>query len=448
MSDYNELPPTGQANEPTQTGPAAEPQPAAYCQNCGRPLTRDSARTVGQAVFCEPCLEARVSGTNPYMPVNAPTPEGSAMWTAGSPSAPNPVLATLLGFIPGVGAMYNGQYAKGIVHLIVFVCLVTVADAYNIFGLFVAGWEFYMAIDANHTARARRDGLPLPNPFGLNEIGERLGFGKAWGNSNAAYTAPSHPGATRSDAGPFASAGSTPPPYTPPPYTPPPYTPPPYAAQPYAAQPYTAQPTQPFAPPPAPSWGAPAAYTPTWTHENANTGVPPAGGYTAPYPPAQPGPLSRFPSGAVWLIGLGSIFLLATTGLFNAFSAHAVIGLALIGLGIWSFLRRMSESGPSLHDDGSPLYRYRVLRALRVPVWLVLIGLWFLLDSFHLIRLHHTWPVILIIAGVLSLLERLIFNSLPPMAAGAPAYGAPGWEPAHAPPVETPVANDPVKGGN
>ena len=98
-----------------------------------------------------------------------------------APGEPNPGLAALLGFIPGVGAMYNEQYAKGIVHLMVFAVLVSLAsDVNDIFGLFVIGWMFYMVIEAHHTARARRDGTPLPNPFGLNDLSERLGFGKAW----------------------------------------------------------------------------------------------------------------------------------------------------------------------------------------------------------------------------------------------------------------------------
>ena len=29
-------------------------------------------------------------------------------------------IALFLGFIPGVGAIYNGQYAKGLVHAVVF----------------------------------------------------------------------------------------------------------------------------------------------------------------------------------------------------------------------------------------------------------------------------------------------------------------------------------------
>ena len=33
----------------------------AFCQNCGKPLCQECARTVGSAVFCEPCLAARLA---------------------------------------------------------------------------------------------------------------------------------------------------------------------------------------------------------------------------------------------------------------------------------------------------------------------------------------------------------------------------------------------------
>ncbi len=116
--------------------------------------------------------------------------------------------------------MYNEQYAKGIVHLVVFAVLVSLADNHGIFGLFIAGWVFYMAIEAYHTAAARRDGRPLPNPFGLNDIGERLGFGKAWSTGHphaprrprtAAATPPPAPGFTP----PAAAWGAPPPPQYP-----------------------------------------------------------------------------------------------------------------------------------------------------------------------------------------------------------------------------------------
>src|SRR5580698_1464157 len=161
----------------------------AFCQNCGKPLCQECTRVVGSAVYCEPCLAAKLAG-------NAPPPAGGSYAYTGSdggvnytvsgavpppaPGEPNPGLAALLGFIPGVGAMYNGQYAKGVVHLIVFAILVSLADEHGIFGLFIAGWVCYQVIEAYHTAKARRDGTPLPNPFGLNDLGERLGFGKSW----------------------------------------------------------------------------------------------------------------------------------------------------------------------------------------------------------------------------------------------------------------------------
>src|ERR1700758_2808767 len=82
--------------------------------------------------------------------------------------------------------MYNGQYAKGVAHLVIFAILDSLAhNVHDIFGLLVAGWIFYQVFDAYHTAKARRDGTPLPNPFGLNDIGDRMGFGRNWPGSAA-----------------------------------------------------------------------------------------------------------------------------------------------------------------------------------------------------------------------------------------------------------------------
>src|SRR5207248_8115003 len=197
----------------------------AFCQNCGKPICQECTRVVGTAVYCEPCLATRLSGagappptggqygytgTDPNVPYTGPGPIAPPI--AGEP---NPGLAALLGLIPGVGAMYNGQYAKGVVHLIVFAILVSLANENGIFGLFIAGWVCYQVIEAYHTAKARRDGTPLPNPFGLNDLSERLGFGKAWPNAGATAAPPT----ATADA-----AQATGNPYSPPPagYPPPP----------------------------------------------------------------------------------------------------------------------------------------------------------------------------------------------------------------------------------
>jgi hypothetical protein len=80
----------------------------------------------------------------------------------------SPGLAFILGWIPGVGAIYNGQYAKGLVHAMVWGILVSVTSSGRashglepLFGMGIAVWCFYMAFEAYHTARKRRMGEPV-----------------------------------------------------------------------------------------------------------------------------------------------------------------------------------------------------------------------------------------------------------------------------------------------
>ena len=164
-------------------GPAAER--VGFCQHCGKPLDSTTIRRVGTAVYCEPCLAAKLTGSTPPPAGNAGAAAGYPQFVAGPyksapivPGEPSPGVAVLLGLIPGVGAMYNEQYAKGIVHLGIFAVLMSLSHPSDVFGLLGFAWWCYMVFDAYHTAKARRDGLPLPNPFGLNDIGERLGFAR------------------------------------------------------------------------------------------------------------------------------------------------------------------------------------------------------------------------------------------------------------------------------
>jgi hypothetical protein len=103
-----------------------------------------------------------------------------------APLAPNPnshpVLALLLGFIPGVGAIYNGQYAKGLIHAVVFGLLISLTTnarsggSEAFLGIMIAAWVFYQAFEAYHTARKRRFGLVVEEFSSLFEI--RPGTGK------------------------------------------------------------------------------------------------------------------------------------------------------------------------------------------------------------------------------------------------------------------------------
>ncbi len=85
---------------------------------------------------------------------------------------PNPVLAFFLGFLPGLGAFYNEQYGKGMIHLAIFLLLfITGVNGLDNGGAEAALWIcvaalwVYMPIDALRTAQAKRAGLPLSDPL-------------------------------------------------------------------------------------------------------------------------------------------------------------------------------------------------------------------------------------------------------------------------------------------
>jgi hypothetical protein len=127
----------------------------AYCRTCGKALCNACSRNVGGVIYCETCV------------VDAPpvAPKGFGI----PPSSPhiNPPLAGFLGLIPGVGAMYNGQFMKGVIHVLVFVSLVVLTTHYPLVGMLIGFSVLYMAFDAFKTAEAMQHGLPLPDPFGL-----------------------------------------------------------------------------------------------------------------------------------------------------------------------------------------------------------------------------------------------------------------------------------------
>jgi len=154
----------------------------AYCRTCGKPLCSNCTRDVRGVIYCEECLASQVSGTMPPPPVaGAAPPPGRSTFSEGSPG-----LAAILGFIPGVGAMYNGEYTKGFIHVLIFASLIWAADHVSgLFGLGIAAFVLYMPIEAYRTAKARQMGVAPPDPFGLNNINL---FGGA--NQAAAQAAP------------------------------------------------------------------------------------------------------------------------------------------------------------------------------------------------------------------------------------------------------------------
>jgi TM2 domain-containing membrane protein YozV len=139
----------------------------AFCRTCGKALCENCKRDVMGAIYCEPCIAVRLQG-GPAQGGPAQVPPGAPAATV--PGAPNPGIAAFLGFIPGVGAMYNGQFLKGFIHVVIFVLLIIGADRFWGFGLMIPFFIFYMVFDAFKTAQARQFGLPAPDPLGIDRM--------------------------------------------------------------------------------------------------------------------------------------------------------------------------------------------------------------------------------------------------------------------------------------
>ncbi len=177
---------------------------AAYCRTCGKPLCVECKREAEGTIFCAehvPAAQMPYGGSaawgsatppaggplpgsanaippDPASPYSSPYPAPAA--GAASTSGPNPVLAFILGFIPGVGAIYNGQYAKGLIHAVIFGVLVSVIDRHPggmepLLGILIAAWVFYMAFEAYHTAKNRRDGKRTEDVSSLMQLDRHSG---------------------------------------------------------------------------------------------------------------------------------------------------------------------------------------------------------------------------------------------------------------------------------
>ena len=137
----------------------------AYCRTCGKALCEQCKRDVMGAIYCDPCLAARVHG------IPQPQPFAAVPVMVSGRHSPNPGIAAALGLIPGVGAMYNGQFSKALVHVGIFVALIMASDKiFRRIGILIPFFVFYMAFEAYQTAKAKQLGLTPPDPFGINRM--------------------------------------------------------------------------------------------------------------------------------------------------------------------------------------------------------------------------------------------------------------------------------------
>src|SRR5581483_9031756 len=364
MSDgIFETPGPGERNAAPEGQTTEAGERVAFCQQCGKGLTNETIRRAGSAVYCEPCLVARLEGAGTGAPAGGAGSTGPAGVPGSGPGAtgwgpvngpatvppgaptgnePSPWLAALLGLIPGVGAAYNGQYAKGVAHLVIFVVLQAFSNnVNNVFGLLVLAWIVYQSVDAYHTAKARKYGTPLPNAFGLNDIGDRLGYGRNWpGSAARPVTSSTTAGWASASAAPAGTTSATPGPaggpnwagYVPPTNfattTTPPPQPPPVQPNPYAG----------------PASGSSGGWTQN-PYTSPYTAEPWRGAAGGPMPPIAPippvPPAHRFPIGAAWLIALGLIFLLVNLNASWRLGGSWIVAICLAALGTYLLFRRI-----------------------------------------------------------------------------------------------------------
>jgi TM2 domain-containing membrane protein YozV len=179
-----------------------EADAAGFCRNCGKPMCPVCVRPVRDVLYCEDCLAgvmgmppnapppqqqpanpqaaAADSSTNYYTDPNAALPPPLPVAQVGA--GPNPALAFFLGFLPGLGAFYNEQFGKGIIHLAIFLFLFILGVDGAVNGgaeaalwLCIAGLWVYMPIDAYRTAKAKQAGMPLNDPLENFSKGKPIG---------------------------------------------------------------------------------------------------------------------------------------------------------------------------------------------------------------------------------------------------------------------------------
>lgn len=139
-----------------------------YCRACGKALEEGHAIAAEGALYCPEHAPARPSqSAADATPYSAPAPPGNQ---------PSPVLAFLLGMIPGVGAVYNGQYMKGLAHVMILGLLISIlsngsARGYEpLVGILIPCFWSYMCIEAYHTAKKRRGGEAVTGRPGLTQV--------------------------------------------------------------------------------------------------------------------------------------------------------------------------------------------------------------------------------------------------------------------------------------
>ncbi len=145
-----------------------------YCRNCGKAMCSTCVRPVRDVLYCEDCL-ANVIGIPGVAPAVASNTASDSFAVPRPPPPPrrggSPGVAFFLGLFPGLGAVYNGEYNKALIHIVVFAAMIVglnsdMGDGADVaLSLLLAGFVLYMAFDAMRTAKARSLGETSADPL-------------------------------------------------------------------------------------------------------------------------------------------------------------------------------------------------------------------------------------------------------------------------------------------
>lgn len=151
-----------------------------FCRECGKGVCGTCVQMIDGVAHCSDCAPAAEElGEAAAQQAEAPPPP-----TADAPpqtppplprqsyneDAPHPGLAAVLGIVPGLGAVYNGHYVKGLLHALIFGLLLAIASSTHVgpaFAPLIALFFLYMPIEAYRTAQAMRRGETVDEMSGL-----------------------------------------------------------------------------------------------------------------------------------------------------------------------------------------------------------------------------------------------------------------------------------------
>src|SRR5258705_10374562 len=110
------------------------------CNQCSRPLCAACDHRIRGFPFCQDCIVMGVE----MLRQQSQSPASHVMRRKSSP-----FVATLLSFVPGLGAAYNGQTAKAIVHFAIFASffqMAVITQGVHFFVLGVLGSWLFAAV--------------------------------------------------------------------------------------------------------------------------------------------------------------------------------------------------------------------------------------------------------------------------------------------------------------